>query len=214
MPNKALTRGTLWRLLLSKFNKKLIEQIIGCIDQRMKEKSFLALVGYAKINDGCIDLVWHTAVGYRAVNHVVKSLLIGAQANASVEWSVDVKPEDPSFADTLLPQEAGAGAALSAAASSVATGEAPHAKLTPPSDSNPEASSKPPKRARLTAAQLPGMGVTLIGSDTNASAGGVPPQHCEAPSWLFQKALKLVDDVELDDTEVENYALGGAPPYS
>ena len=154
-----------------------------------------------------------TRLAWASVKACANSLLTQAKAKASVEWSVDLRPEDPSFATTLVSEKAGAGAAPIAAASSGATGEAPHATITAPGDSNLEASPKPPKRARLTAAHLPDMGVTLIGSDTNASAGGVPPQHCEADPWLFQKALKLVAGVELDDTGSENYAIGGAPLF-
>ena len=35
-------------------------------------------------------------------------------------------------------------------------------------------------------------GVTLTGSETAASAVGVAPRHCEVPSWLLHKAIKLL----------------------
>ena len=114
--------------------------------------------------------------------------------------------EDPSFADTLVPEQAEAGAAPAAAASSVTIGEAPSTKVTSRADSKSEASSKLPKRARLTAVHLPEMGVTPMGSDTIASAGGVPPQHCEAPSWLV---LAGEDDAAEEAAEAGEAPDGG-----
>ena len=131
-----------------------------------------------------------------------------------VVWTLNFRPEDPRLAGTSVASAGAAGVAPVASGSSLTTGSAGVAPVVTASfATTEEASSKPSKRARLTAVHLQETLVTIIGSDATASAGGVSPQHCKGPSWLLQKAVKLLRWDQLDDPASAKYApLGGAPP--
>ena len=210
--NRAEARGSLWRWTFAS-NKRLLKKIIGCIDQRVQSSTHGAIKSYAVI-DGGINFDWQSTVGYRAVRHCVISVLEEARA-PDIEWTLDVRPDDPIFADTSATlQRASAGAAPASATSATPTHlEASNTKVPSQVDSRSEiSSSKASKKARLTAMCLPG--VTLTDSEIAARGGGVAPQHCEAPSWLLYKAIKLLSCGEdgLDDNAREAFALRGAPP--
>ena len=154
------------------------------------------------VDGGCIDFDWRSTVEARAPD---------------IEWTLDVRPEDPVFTNTSATlQRASAGAAPASATSATSTHlEASNTKVPSQVDSRSEiSSSKASKKARLTAMCLPG--VTLTDSEIAASGGGVAPQHCEAPSWLLYKAIKLLSCGEdgLDDNASVVFSFKGAPSTS